>query len=393
MIISLFVNINLLNCVLAENINPISNISPIKDTFEKKVIVWRFDDICITSSDSIINRFVKMTENVTKYGGYVGWGFVSGINETKGYASPQNLTYTKKNVDKFKNLTSDEKVSLWLHCWNHSWYTGNNGISVWEKDIVQQRAALNYTIWTFHNNFGYYPPIFSAGGSRGNTNTTVVLAERGILLLYGDTNYEPPDKRLRYLTLPSSKDSVLIDISYQDNESLLNNIKTRFTKDYNKYNILQVMVHPGDWNDSALPIFANFTEWVYNSYNLINMNLTNAYNYKHDLESIQLDKNNNTSYRLNFTSAFNPMNITWNEPGDWFVKYANNQTRYGEINITSRPETILLQPGYNYSFELASPISNVNYNNNQTLYLEVGGLLLIITIVFFITRRKSKKKP
>lgn len=35
-------------------------------------------------------------------------------------------------------------------------------------------------------------------------------------------------------------------------------------------------------------------------YDLINMNYTDAYNYKHDLESIQLDKQNDSMYTLNF---------------------------------------------------------------------------------------------
>ena len=244
------------------------------------IIVWRFDDISIRSNNIKINKFVSMTEDVTKYGGYVGWGFIPGSNETIQYPHPQNLTYKQENIEKFNTLTSDEKVFLWLHCWNHSWYTGNNGPSVWTKSIEQQREALNYTIWTFYNNFGYYPSIFSAGGSKGNIYTTIVLAERDILLLYGNSNYEPPDERLRYLTLPSDEDSVLLQLNYYDS---LEYMKTKFTDKYNNYPVLQVLLHPGDWSESKLPVFAEFTEWVYTNHVLVNMNFTEAYNYNHEL--------------------------------------------------------------------------------------------------------------
>ena len=138
---------------------PIINFNNVKAE-EPRVIIWRFDDISIDSSNTLINRFVSMTEDVIMYGGYVGWGFIPGNNETITYASPQNLTYTQENIDQFNALTQDEEVFLWLHDWNHSWWTGEHGPSVWTKSIEEQREALNYTIWTFYNNFGYYPPFF-----------------------------------------------------------------------------------------------------------------------------------------------------------------------------------------------------------------------------------------
>lgn len=183
-IISILVTINFPNNLLAEEIEIVSEFSPIKETFEKKIIVWRFDDITIISTNTRISKFVQMSEAIIKHGGYVGWGFIPGFNETSTRLDPpQNLTYNQADVEKFNNLTSDEKVSLWLHCWNHSWWYGTYGPSVWTKSLKEQREALNHTIWTFQNNFGYYPPVFSAGGSRGNVNTSIVLAERDLLLL------------------------------------------------------------------------------------------------------------------------------------------------------------------------------------------------------------------
>jgi len=225
LIIFISVNINFLNNVLAENIDPVSELSPIKETFDNRIVVWRFDDIYISQTDKFINRFVNMTENVTIYNGYVGWGFITGHNETIMRGPPQNLTYLQKNIDKFNTLVSDEKVSLWLHCWNHSWYTDEHGISVWEKDIEQQRDALNYTIQTFENNFGYYPPIFSSGGHKGNVDTTIVLSEKDILLLYGNQNYEPADHHLRNLTLPSSDYSVLLGLDFYNKKNVLEDMK------------------------------------------------------------------------------------------------------------------------------------------------------------------------
>ncbi len=367
LVVTIFISANIifLHNVLAQDINPDSELSPIKETFDKKVIIWRFDDIYIAQTDIFINRFVKMTENVTMYGGYVGWGFISGHNETIMRGPPQNLTYKQENIDKFNTLTSDEKVTLWLHCWNHSWYTGKHGISVWEKDIEQQRDALNHTIWTFYNNFGYYPPFFSAGGHRGNVDTTVVLAEKDILLLYGNANYEPPDERLRYLTLPSSNTSVLFGLDYHSRDNIFEDMKAEFTNKYNNYLILQILLHPNGWNETTIPIFAEFTEWVYTNYDLINMNYTDAHNYKHDLESIILDKQNDAIYSLNFQDVFNPLEITWSEPGDWIVEYAHNHTRYGDLNVSSLSDTIILQPGYEYRIRSASSTINTIDDTNK----------------------------
>lgn len=403
-LISLFLLIYVVSSdnVLSKKIYPISGDSPIKMTFYKKIIIWRFDDISVRSSDKTINKFFSMTENVTKYGGYVGWGFIPGTNESIEFPRPQNLTYKKNNIEKFNNLTSNNRIFLWIHDWNHSWYTGNNGESVWTTSIQQQREALNFSIWTFYNNFGYHPLFFSAGGSRGNTNTSIVLAERNIILLYGDNDYEPATKDLRYLTLPSSKDSILIEINNPNKENTFDEMKNQLTEAYNSKNnycILQLMVHPSEWNESTIPIFANFSKWIYINYNLINMNYTEAYNYKHDLESINLDKKNNNNYILDFSNAFKPLNVTWSEPGDWFVKYSDNETTYDEINTTSNPKNIVIIPGNNYSFELAlsnldiktSVNDNQFLNNSQLLYIEIGSLFLIIAMVLLVIKRKRKK--
>jgi len=385
----LIISVIFINNVFGEKIDPSSEDSPIKKTFTKKIIVWRFDDMSMRSQDTKIYKFLSMTENITKYGGYVGWGFIVGMNETIRYSSPKNLTYQQQNIDKLKALTSDEKVFLWLHCWNHSWYTGTDGPSVWIKSIEQQRDALNYTIWTFQNNFGYYPPIFSAGGSQGNINTTIVLAERDMLLLYGGPNYEPPDKKLRYLTLPSDKGSVLFQLDYQAKKNITDDMKATFSEKYNKYPILQIMLHPGEWNESTLPKFAEFTEWVYTTHNVLNMNFTDAYNYKHDVESIQLDKHNNASYTISLKDALNPLEITWSKQGDWIVGFSHNQTIYGNLNVSSTPESFTLQPGSEFTIRLVSSVisSNDDSTDNTPGFEVIITFCALILFLFFLKRR------
>ena len=306
--------------------DPNSELNPIIETFDNKIIIWRFDDIRITNgvlNDSRLNNYIKMTDNITIYGGYVGWGFIPGSIPGNWAPPPQNLTYPQERIDVIKTVTADEQISLWLHDWNHSWYSEGYGPSIWTKSIEEQREALNHTIWTFYNNFGYYPPVFSAGGSQGNVNTTIVLAERDILLLWGGSSYEPADERLRFLGMHSVRhDSYIFGLDYYNRENILEDMKDEFTKRYNSLRILQVMLHPAGWNETTIPIFAEFTEWVYTNHDLVNMNYTNAYNYKHDLQCLYLEKQNDALYTLSFYDAFNPLEITWSEQGDWIVEYA-----------------------------------------------------------------------
>jgi hypothetical protein len=341
-----------------------------------------------------------MSDAITIHDGYVGWGFIPSL--THGDA-PKNLTYPPERVDVFNNLTSDEKISLWLHDWNHSWYTGEHGPSVWTKSLKQQREALNHTIWTFYNNFGYYPPVFSAGGSRGNTDTTVVLSERDILLLYGGSQYEPPDERLRYLTLPSSQDSVLFGLDYYDHENILEDMKKTFTDNYDKDNVclLQIMLHPSGWNETTIPVFAEFTEWVYTNHNLTNMNYTDAYNYKHDLECLQLDKHDDGYYSISYFDAYDPFEITWNEPGDWIVTYANDTT-YGTLNVTSHSDTSILQPGFEYVIRSTSYSSDLDEDkidstdtikqDDQIPFTNILLILLITSLVIYSLFKASRRK-
>lgn len=118
------------------------------------------------------------------------------------------------------------------------------------------------------------------------------------------------------------------------------------------------------------------------------MNYTDAYNYKHNTESIQLNKSNNVSYTLSFKDGFNPLEIRWSEPGDWIVEYAYNQTKYGNLNVSSVSEGIILEPGSEYTFRLAS--STIITNDDSTK--DIPGFELIFTIyaltlILFFKRR------
>lgn len=213
-------------------------------------------------------------------------------------------------------------------------------------------------------------------------------------------SYEPADERLRYLGLPSTQhDFRIFGLDYYDEENILDDMKDEFTNRYNSLIILQVMLHPNGWNATTIPIFAEFTEWVYSNHDLVNMNYTDAYNYKHDLECLQLNKNSDTNYTLSFHDAFNPMKITWNEPGDWIVSYAHNQTRYNELNVSTSSDTIILNPGYEYTIRSVSPpIDTTNDPTHESdrdspiPFKTVSVILLIIGIIIYSIFKASNKK-
>jgi len=375
------------NNVLAEEINPFSEHSPIKETFDKKIIIWNYDDIRITDPYSSRGaNFISITEDVTKYGGYVGWGFIPGVNETRSYPSPQNLTYKQENVDRMNVLTSDERIFMFYHDWDHNWYREGYE-SPWLQNLSFQRQAMNHVVWTFYNNFGYNLSSFLGGGLMTNYNTTVVLAERDILLLYGNIDVTEVAEGCRYLQVQG--DSLVVGAEYLEATYGIDSWKENFTRLNEKYPVIRIGTHPFEFNETTLAEWAEFTEWVYTNHDLVNMNYTDAYNYKHDLESIQLDKHNNAIYTLSFKDAFNPLEITWSEPGDWIVEYAHNQTKYGNLNVSSVSESIILEPGSEYTIRLAS--SSINTNDDTTkdtpgfeLIFAVGALILIL----FFKRRK-----
>lgn len=387
-IFTLFMIIHIIsiNNVLAEEINPISEHSPIKETFDKKIIIWDFDDIRITDAYSSRGaKFITMTENVTKHGGYVGWGFIPGTNEIGAYPSPQNLTYKKENVDRMNVLTSDEHIFMFYHDWDHAWYQEGHE-SLWLQNLSVQRQTMNHVVWTFYNNFGYNLSSFLGGGSLANYNTTVVLAERDILLLFGGSDVTKVAEGCRYLHLP---DDELVEMVYLEGTEGIDSWKENFTRLYEKYPIIRIGSHPFDFNETSLTEWAEFTEWVYTNHDLVNMNYSDAYNYKHDLKSIQLDKHNDEIYTLSFKDAFNPLKITWSEPGDWIVEYVHNQTKYENLNVSSVSESILLEPGSEYTIRLASSSINTNDDTHKnTPGFEFIFTVCALILILFFKRRK-----
>jgi len=308
LIVNIFINVS-----LAKIIDLSSEKSPIKETYEKRIIIWNFDDLLITHKGVYYNAWKYNIENITKYGGYVGLGFIAGTNETLFHARPQNLTYTQEDIARINQLVSDKNVFFFYHDWNHSWYENPNG-SIWTKSLSEQRESLNYTIWTIYNNFGYNWTTFLGGGLNSNYNTTIILSERNILLLAMGHDSKIA-QGCKYIYEPHDK---IASIKYMNPTDSIAQWEENFTKMYNNFSILDIGSHPNDFvgKINKQKDWANFTEWIYSNHNLINMNYTDAYMYKHDLESIHLDKYNDTNYLLNCIDTFNPMNITWGLQGD-----------------------------------------------------------------------------
>ena len=389
-IFHIIIQISLAYNVLAEKINPISDNSPIKETFDKKIIIWNFDDIRITDAYSLRGAlFISMTENVTKQGGYVGWGFIPGANETPSYPPPQNLTYKQENIVRFNDLTSNEYIFMFYHDWNHNWYLEGYE-SPWLQNLSLQRQTMNHIIWTFYNNFRYNLSSFLGGGSITNYNTTLVLAERNILLLYGNIHITQVADGCRYLHL--SDDELILGWKYLEGTDGIDSWKENFTRLYEKYAIIRIGSHPFGFNKTTLDEWAEFTQWVYTNHNLANMNYSDAYNYKHDFHSIQLIKHNDQIYTLSLKDAFKPLEIKWSEPGNWIVEYAINQTKYGNLNVSFVSESIILKSGSEYTIRLASSIVNTKENQNTSgfeLFLVIYALTLIL---FFKGKKKKDQK-
>lgn len=111
------------------------------------------------------------------------------------------------------------------------------------------------------------------------------------MLLYGSSKYEPRDEKLRYLTLPSSTDSVLLHLDLTKPAGVptlvdLEGMKNAFQNAYDTSGIrvIQVLIHPSRscWNESTYHIFADFTKWLYteSDLNLVDMNFETAYEFK-----------------------------------------------------------------------------------------------------------------
>lgn len=296
--------------------------------FLPRYIIWNFDDIRINDNDSLLAKWSRMTKIVTDYDGYVLWGFIPGRNDTYAYPPPLNLTYDPVQVTKFIENTSHPNVELVYHDWNHSFIMN----PPWTyRSLDYQRNVMNHIIWTVRNNFGYDFNTFFGGGADASRNTTILLAERDIILYYAGeelTNEGGSAAGCKYLYYGLEEGQAYSPYSdylqvyqagsdYTETYPNLDALKKWFTSVYKNNSIIRMTVHPVRYNESDIENFTLFVDWIYAEHNIINVNLTDAIAIKESFRSIDsiekldrirlargasytltknLDFNNDTSY-------------------------------------------------------------------------------------------------
>ncbi len=359
--------------------------SPLRKTFDSKHIMWHMDDLRITTSGDRLELWRSKVENVTKHGGKVALGFIPGRNETIRTPEPMNLTYSEENIEKITILVKDENAYLIGHCWNHTAH--NTEWIPWRgKEESWQRHVMNHTVWTFRNNFGYDFPAWYGYGNSADYNTTIALADHGIIQISGTKNRA--NHYNIYVNSPEWHKTVYVEPSRHKS---LESMKEAFVELYESpVPLLSHASHPlyiasafpdiEDW-ETRLKMWANYTEWIYKNFEFEDFNYTEAYKYRHDMDSIRILKEGEEQFIIDYSLAYMGREFTWSDQGMWDV-YDEDGALLTRLH--SEPTaTINMDPGVYY----IAKVNESSPNSSETSLLTSDASLIImgVTTLLFIS--------
>jgi hypothetical protein len=384
--------------------------SPIKEYFRNKKIVWTFGDYYITSCGPPHKGFVGLAEKIVEYGGYVNIMVVFTNekytspygNEIRNYSVVDDFGWSQESINKSLEFFDKPNISPQCHGWNHSEELNNANLSYAHK-------LINFTLWNWNNNFGIKPNFFLGHSTGGNYNITLALkhfSER-YWNVYGEM-FRWDNKDL----FPSqSKDGPAVDYIDWSFDPLFgcgwgNPCKTveeaveRFDEYYASHDVIFMRGHPNILNGTDTSAIENLTKWndfidrIYQDYDLININHTEALKYRVDKNNFKVQKieeSESIRYVIDLTSCKYDHNITLTNPygtnnAVWKIYNENGD----EIGQFSDYFPLILEGGTKYYLETEGHESDRNqkaFLTNDIIIFFVAIIVIIFLIVAIIAKK------
>lgn len=377
-VIILLININLLsgcnekiniNTVNENTIPPDALESPIRKYFTTKKIIWTMDDYWVHVDYPPNKGFDGLSQQIYNYGGYVNimaifvppWVLENFGYEIRNYSivnefSPLSSGYSQDKINLSKEFFNRSYISLACHDWNHS-----ESENLKNVNLSQAFKLVNFSLWNWYNNFHIEPHFWLGRSSWGNYNISVALKcfSETYWPVYAeffsnlDKNGNFPHNMVPAIEYIGSCCDPGFGWDWGPCKTLPQ--AQKLFVDYMLENeIVFMRCHPAKLDDPKnlkdLKLWQDYIDWIYQKHDLININHTQAIEYKIDRNNFKVEKNNENNYTINLSLCQFNHNVTFSPPYDYrdqWELYDENGSKIGDVQNDT---FFLLEKGQKYYF-------------------------------------------
>ncbi|VVB59220.1 Uncharacterised protein [uncultured archaeon] len=340
--------------------------SPISKYFTIKKITWSFDDYYPEDNYPPNKGFDGLSQQIHSYGGYVNilvifaspWILEYFGNEFRNYSvvkefGPIYPAFSQINIDKSIEFLNRSYIFVTCHDWNHSQAEDLNNVN-----LSQANKTIYFALWNLYNNYHVKPHFWLGRSSWGNYNITLALKSFSETYwpIYGEgfsninNNGRFPDGNIPAVEYIGSSCDPGFGWDWGTCKTLPE--AQKLYGDYIKNReIIFMRCHPGLLNDpnqkNNLTLWQDYIDWIY-QHNLININHTQAIEYKVDRNNFKVRKNNEGNYTIDLSLCQFTHNVLFSPPDNdqWeLFSEAGNK-----IGVANGDTFFLLEKGHSYYF-------------------------------------------
>jgi hypothetical protein len=325
---------DMLSVVNGERIEPDGSESPIRKYFTTQKIVWTFDDYWINTNYYPPHKgFGGLSEQIHSYGGIIGincifipsWIGAMFGNEIRNYSVAREFSqytsrFSQANIDKSLEFFNRSYIEVQCHGWNHSEYLNHATLSF-------AYTIVNYTLWNWYNNYHIKPRFWLGPSSAGNYNISLALQKfsETYWTVYAE-DFKVYDSKLFPNNIEPAVEYIgpFIDPTFGcewgNPYTTVQEAQQLFTVYSQGKEILAVRGHPDFLNGTNQRATENLTkwqqwiDWIYQTHTLININHTEAIEYKIDRENFIVEKNSPEQYTIDLTGCMFDHNVLFTNP-------------------------------------------------------------------------------
>jgi len=319
-----------------ESLAPDAPDSPIRKYFTIEKIIWTFDDYWIHFEDYPPHKgFGGLSQQIHNYGGHVNilcpfippWISEYYSNELRNYSVVNEFAllhpgFLQNHINLSLEFFNRSYISPACHGWNHSDDLGHANLSFAYK-------IVNYTLWNWYNNYHIKPNFWLGRGSTGNYNISLALKR------FSDTYWtvyaegftglnsegEFPDGTSPAIEYIGESCDPKFGFPSENNPCKTLEEAQQLFMDYSPgKEIIFMRGHPSILNDTShlndLYLWQEWIDWIYQEHELININHTQAIEYKIDRNNFIVERNNRENYTINLTLCQFNHNVLFTPPGN-----------------------------------------------------------------------------
>lgn len=377
-----------------EIIEPDSFESPIRKYFIIKKIIWTFDDYWIHFDHYPPHPgFGGLSEQINNYGGHVNimaifippWIGEQYGNEIRNYSVIDEFSiyhpgFSQDNINLSLEFFNRPKIYPQCHGpWNHSANIGYANLSFAHK-------IINFSLWNWYNNYNIKPNFYLGHGSDGNYNISLALKHfsetywnvyaEGFRTSWEDRFPNGIEPAVAYIG-----DSIdpYFGCSFGNPCETLEEAQQLYNDSAQEREILLIRGHPDFLDEpSHLPdllLWQNWIDWIYHEHELININHTQAIEYKIDRENFSVEKNDEHNFTINLTRCMFNHNVLFSDPYNTSDRWILNDENGNHIGFVQNDTFLNLEKGLKYFF-----IKNNINNTDIDINLSIGWNLISLPV-------------